>query len=292
MKRLAILLALVAVPAVAQVSGRTYVPRTWAAASLPTCTATLSGWVYEVYDAATASDCTTGGSTLKHSCQCDGTTWQAIPRYTGASLGIGTVTPNKLLELNAAADPTIRLSEGGSTTSHTELIDVSASLGRLQKTAATGDTTIDIQPLPSDGTSVSQFRFFRDTNTTGEKRLDFFLGDGSGTLLHKIRSLEVTFNEPGNDIDFRVEGDTNANLLFVDAGADRVGIGTATPAQSLHVNSGRIRLGTVDWITGSGSPEGVHSAAIGSFYSRTDGGLLSSFYVKESGTGNTGWVAK
>ena len=44
--------------------------------------------------------------------------------------------------------------------------------------------------------------------------------------------------------------------------------------------------------SGSGSPEGVVTAAIGSLYMRTDGGAGTSLYVKESGTGNTGWVAK
>lgn len=43
---------------------------------------------------------------------------------------------------------------------------------------------------------------------------------------------------------------------------------------------------------GSGSPEGVVTAPIGCIYSRTDGGAGTSLYVKESGTGNTGWVAK
>jgi hypothetical protein len=44
--------------------------------------------------------------------------------------------------------------------------------------------------------------------------------------------------------------------------------------------------------TGSGSPEGVLSAPIGSSYLRTDGGAGTTFYVKESGVGNTGWVGK
>ena len=44
--------------------------------------------------------------------------------------------------------------------------------------------------------------------------------------------------------------------------------------------------------TGSGSPEGVVTARIGSLFMRKDGGAGTSFYVKESGTGNTGWVAK
>ena len=43
---------------------------------------------------------------------------------------------------------------------------------------------------------------------------------------------------------------------------------------------------------GTGSPEGVVSANIGSTYRRLDGGASTSFYVKESGTGNTGWVGK
>jgi len=51
----------------------------------------------------------------------------------------------------------------------------------------------------------------------------------------KISTSEVVFNDAGNDIDFRVEGDTNANLLFVDASTDRVGIGTSTVDELLHL---------------------------------------------------------
>lgn len=43
---------------------------------------------------------------------------------------------------------------------------------------------------------------------------------------------------------------------------------------------------------GSGSPEGVVTAPVGSLYLRSDGGDGTSMYVKESGTGNTGWVGK
>lgn len=39
----------------------------------------------------------------------------------------------------------------------------------------------------------------------------------------------VVVNDLGADADFRVEGDTNANLVVVDASADAVGVGTATP---------------------------------------------------------------
>ena len=46
------------------------------------------------------------------------------------------------------------------------------------------------------------------------------------------------FNETGVDVDFRIESDDNANMLFVDGGNDRVGIGVATPAAQLEVEQG------------------------------------------------------
>lgn len=42
----------------------------------------------------------------------------------------------------------------------------------------------------------------------------------------------------------------------------------------------------------SGSPEGTFAAPVGSLYMRTDGGAGTTLYVKQSGTGNTGWVGK
>lgn len=44
--------------------------------------------------------------------------------------------------------------------------------------------------------------------------------------------------------------------------------------------------------TGTGSPETVVTAGVGSLYLRTDGGAGTTLYVKESGTGNTGWIGK
>lgn len=46
------------------------------------------------------------------------------------------------------------------------------------------------------------------------------------------------------------------------------------------------------WQGGTGSPEGVVTAVVGSTAMRSDGGAGTTSYVKESGTGNTGWVAK
>lgn len=57
----------------------------------------------------------------------------------------------------------------------------------------------------------------------------------SAIELAKFNTTETVFNDGGADQDFRVEGDTEVNLLFVDASTDRVGIGTNLPAQALHV---------------------------------------------------------
>jgi hypothetical protein len=54
------------------------------------------------------------------------------------------------------------------------------------------------------------------------------------------------FNDAGANVDFRVEGDTDANLLFVDASTDRVGIGTNTPSYALDITNSAsgLRLGS------------------------------------------------
>lgn len=45
-------------------------------------------------------------------------------------------------------------------------------------------------------------------------------------------------------------------------------------------------------LSGNGSPEGEVTARVGTLYRRLDGGAGTCLYVKESGTSNTGWVAK
>ena len=43
--------------------------------------------------------------------------------------------------------------------------------------------------------------------------------------------------------------------------------------------------------TGTGDPETVVTAPVGTIFLRTDGGAASTLYIKESGAGNTGWVS-
>jgi hypothetical protein len=54
----------------------------------------------------------------------------------------------------------------------------------------------------------------------------------------------------------------------------------------------------IDWfnniieLSGTGTPESNIIAGVGSRFIRTDGGAGTVLYIKETGTGNTGWVAK
>lgn len=56
--------------------------------------------------------------------------------------------------------------------------------------------------------------------------------------------------------------------------------------------AGGIVIGTVKVLVGTGSPAGAVSASVGSLFLRSDGGTSTSLYVKEAGTGSSGWVAK
>jgi hypothetical protein len=64
----------------------------------------------------------------------------------------------------------------------------------------------------------------------------------------------TVLNEGSGDFDTRIESDGNANMVFVDAGQDRVGIGTGTPTTTLDVNgnfnaSGDITEGGLNVLT-------------------------------------------
>jgi hypothetical protein len=60
----------------------------------------------------------------------------------------------------------------------------------------------------------------------------------NGTEVAKFKTTELVINDGGANYDFRVEGDTNANLLVADASADAVGIGVSSPAAILNVDVG------------------------------------------------------
>lgn len=104
-----------------------------------------------------------------------------------------------------------------------------------------------------------------------------------------------------------------SNFVFRDesAAADRWGLSGTSGAliplgtsNTLDIGSTSARVanayatqlrpgaGTPIWTSGSGTPESAVTAPVGSLFTRTDGGASTTLYVKESGSGNTGWVAK
>lgn len=54
-------------------------------------------------------------------------------------------------------------------------------------------------------------------------------------LTQKTHNYGIIVNEDGNDSDSRIEGSGEANLFYVDAGNDRIGIATASPEAQLHI---------------------------------------------------------
>ena len=60
-----------------------------------------------------------------------------------------------------------------------------------------------------------------------------------------MNEVETVFNQDSQDIDFRVESDGDANMLVVDGGNNRVGIGTSSPGASLDVIGTTMVRGTV-----------------------------------------------
>jgi hypothetical protein len=107
----------------------------------------------------------------------------------------------------------------------------SAELGPGYLNLARDDTSAAAQILFSkNGTSVSSIQ----TSTNG---LILQVTDGQGS---------VVVNDAGNaNTDFRVESDSNANMLHVDGGNNGVGIGTTGTTTPLTVNGGTASAATI-----------------------------------------------
>jgi hypothetical protein len=86
----------------------------------------------------------------------------------------------------------------------------------------------------------------KDTTPAYDLSVNGTLGVTGATTLSAPLTVNssAVFNEGSTDSDFRVESDGNANMVFVDASTDRVGIGYASPTKTLDVN-GEVRINTV-----------------------------------------------
>lgn len=97
-----------------------------------------------------------------------------------------------------------------------------------------------------------------------------------------------TGSQPGNP---GIGGSLDTNFSRAAAGVVQVGTTASNALGTIRAAKHETASG-VQWTSGTGSPEGVVTAGVGSLYTRTDGGASTTLYVKESGAGNNGWVAK
>lgn len=115
-------------------------------------------------------------------------------------------------------------------------------------------------------------------------RVEFTDSGGSSRVGTKEGKLFLEADPRGESINSKV------SLRVDDIEKAKVDIHGFEAADGKFTES--LTRGTSGWYTGSGTPEGSVTAVVGCIYTRTDGGANTTFYVKESGTGNTGWAAK
>ena len=135
--------------------------------------------------------------------------------------------------------------------------DTTASQLKLRN--STNDDWIVIQELDGtmlipDGTAAAPgLGFSSDVDTGFFRPAANQLGIATnGVERVEFGTSEVVFNDSGADVNLRVEGDDDANLLFVDAGTDRIGIGTGSPSQTLEVAGAIVATGAASTYSSSG----------------------------------------
>jgi hypothetical protein len=84
--------------------------------------------------------------------------------------------------------------------------------------------------INTDGSGGSlDFHTSTGTGTGGaDATKKLTIGGGGAFTTYPSAGQPTRFNEDGNDSDFRVESDGNANMLFVDGGANKVYVGAAS----------------------------------------------------------------
>jgi hypothetical protein len=173
----------------------------------------------------------------------------AIFVVTGeGNVGIGEASPDTMLHLTdlAGASPTIKIENTGTDANEPELI--------FQRTGTAGPSQdighIKFKAKDDGGATHIYGSIFSDAidETAGEEdgRLIFNVCSGGtdNVEIFKLSGNEgVVINDQSNDINFRVESNDNANMLFVDAGNNNVGIGTnSNDANAVLTVEGAISL--------------------------------------------------
>ena len=132
-----------------------------------------------------------------------------------------------------------------------------------------------------DGSASTPGLAFRDDLNTGifSSAADTFNVATGGTERMELGTTTI-FNEDGADVDFRIEGDSEANLFYVDAGNDRIGIGTDAPQNLLHLAKGdsdkcvlQFTNSTTGVASGDGFQIGLSSGEVGLLNMKENAGI-------------------
>ena len=139
-------------------------------------------------------------------------------------------------------------SEPGTTYAYQWWADTNANVLKIRNSSNDGWITLrelDGTLLMEDGSNSSPGLAFASDLDTG-----FFKGGTNqigfateGVARLHIGTSEVVFNDPSNDVDFRVESNGNTHMLFVDAGNDLVGIGTSGPKEVIDARGAAVFSG-------------------------------------------------
>lgn len=216
-----------------------------------------------VADSARVAGSGSGGESLWSS------TGEDIYRLSG-KVGIGTSTPTEELHIKSASTSTatVLLQRGDNPSETYTYLGDSGTAGYLRKRAETGAPYIDFDALAIDGTSNATFRFFRNTNTTGAKRLQLLRGNNTTTV----------------DAEIGVDGQKS----FFQRNGGNFGIGTSSPLDRLHVAGGAIFDSTLTLNLANTNPygSGTYANLEGGWYISRVAGLygINQLNIKNTST--------
>jgi hypothetical protein len=111
---------------------------------------------------------------------------------------------------------------------------------------------------------------------------------GPGDLADFWGGLTVSYD---SGLDAPVVDATNAILRVTGDRNSSTPLGGVRVSDTVNATNG-FMIGNVKILAGTGSPEGLVTAPVGSLFLRTDDTNGTALYVKSSGNGNTGWSAK
>ena len=148
-------------------------------------------------------------------------------------------------------------------------------------------TTTATVLLPDGAVGTPSLTFASETDTGLYRIAANTLGIAtSGTERVEISDTGIIVNEGGTAaIDVRIEGDNEPNLVFIDAGNDRIGIGDGAPGTTVEVASAEPRI-TVRNTTHEDADNGRESRII--FEGEQSGGEIATLAEIEASHEGTG----